>query len=646
MAATLNLTVTEVADSVNVAENTSKVKIVLKITTDDGTYNEAGDTSGYVKLDGIQIADLYGEMVHNNNTKILYSGTHTVKHNADGSKTVKVEAGFDVNASVRWIYAEKVLILSKIPRASTMTVPTFTLGSKGTLTVKSASSTFKHKVTYSFQGLTGTAVAESADTTLYWTPPLEAFANKLPNAVSGTGTLTLITYSGGTEIGSKSYTFTANVPTSVVPSATLTVSLVNSNSTLSGWGLAAKGKTKVKFTITAQGKYGSTINEGKCYFSFAGQTVTGALNGTTGLVTKAGSFAPQAVVTDSRKRTYTVSLSKITVYDYSVPSITSSNAYRSNSAGSASDSGTYIAALCKATCSPVNGKNSVTVRVRTRPAGGSWSSYTTLTNGTRKVLSGFSLTKSYDIELSATDALSGTKTVLYNVSTTSVTFHLKEGGNGAGFGKYAETENRLECAWDADFNKNVNIDGTLTVGGGSVFNLMYPVGSICITDSATSPANKYGGTWKLVKKEFIELADDYAFGTADCPFEMSENVSGGALYVVRSGQTLRMRLDFTTAVALSDTAVILGALDWAALGVQTTYASVYGGVAYGDAANSVAFVDINYSTGVTTVSDIIRKDGGTSIDANSSLYLTLVLVIDSSRMINAYCDKFYWKRTA
>ena len=60
MAAEQKLTVTPVADSADLAANTSKVKILLQILTSDGTYNLTGSTAGSLTLDGVQIASLAG----------------------------------------------------------------------------------------------------------------------------------------------------------------------------------------------------------------------------------------------------------------------------------------------------------------------------------------------------------------------------------------------------------------------------------------------------------------------------------------------------------------------------------------------------------------------------------------------------------
>ena len=93
---------------------------------------------------------------------------------------------------------------------------------------------------------------------------------------------------------------------------------------------------------------------------------------------------------------------------------------------------------------------------------------------------------SYEVELSAVDAVGGVRTVRYTASTSQVTMHLRSGGKGAAFGKYSEGE-RLECAWPAVFYGDVAVSGGLTVNGQPLEAAVFPVGSVRLTDSAAPP---------------------------------------------------------------------------------------------------------------------------------------------------------------
>ena len=452
MGAELTLRVTEVAGSGDVLTNKSRVHIYLACTTNSGTWSHDGTTEGYIRMDGAQIANLKGAWVDMNTTTRIHEADYEVTHNVDGTKSIVVEAGFNLNTTYTgWVYATVPLTLTTIPRKSSMTVPGITLGSPNNLQISAASTGFRHTILYSLGSASDTAQSNVAGGTVAWTPDISLCA-QMPNDPSMAGTLTLITYNDGVELGRTDYPFIAYVPSGVKPTVkSITCTPVNDNGTLRSWGVYVKGKTKLQFEVKADGAYGSTAN--KCAFSCAGQTVN-AFSETTGVLSTAGDFTPQANVTDTRGRTSGVAYgSAITVYDYTVPTIGPSYARRSNASGAADESGTYIAVMCSAGCASVGGRNKVTVRVRTRPVNGSWGSYTTLTNGVQMVLSGYSEKTSYEVEITATDELGETKTVSYVVPTESVTFMLADGGNAASFGKYPERDG-LDMGWDIHMNGN------------------------------------------------------------------------------------------------------------------------------------------------------------------------------------------------
>lgn len=284
----------------------------------------------------------------------------------------------------------------------------------------------------------------------------------VPNANSATVTVTLATYSGSTKVGEASKTFTASVPADVMPAVSdMTVSAVNDVSLL-GTDFAA-GLSKASWTCNASAGTGATIKS--IAFSFADQTQGGtASSGVTNTIKKSGSYTPSVTLTDSRGRKVTATGAAIEVLPYAAPSISGASAVRSNSAGESDGNGTYIAVQAVAVYSDLNGKNSAAIRFRTRSVGGTWSGYTPLNSGALNVVATFSVTQSYELEISVADEVGNSGLPLvFTIPTAEVTLHLRDGGKGAAFGKYAEQE-ALECAWDAYFDKNVQVAGTLKAG--------------------------------------------------------------------------------------------------------------------------------------------------------------------------------------
>ena len=284
----------------------------------------------------------------------------------------------------------------------------------------------------------------------------------VPNANSATVTVTLATYSGSTKVGEASKTFTASVPANIMPAVSdLTVAAVNDVSLL-GTDFAA-GLSKASWACNALAGTGATIKS--IVFSFADQTQSGTeSSGVTNTIKKSGSYAPSVTLTDSRGRKATATGDAIAVLPYAAPSISGASAVRSNSAGESDGNGTYIAVQAVAVYSDLNGKNSAAIRFRTRSVGGTWSGYTALNSGALNVVATFSVTQSYELEISVADEVGNSGLpLIFTIPTAEVTLHLRDGGKGAAFGKYAEKE-ALECAWDAYFDKNAQVAGTLKAG--------------------------------------------------------------------------------------------------------------------------------------------------------------------------------------
>ena len=515
MAAELKLTVTPVANSADIAANTSRVKIALQIVTTDGTFNLTGSTAGSLTLDGVQIASLDGKKVQKNTTTTLYSATRTVTHDPDGTKTITVKASFDVDTSVRWVYAEETVALPTILRCSTLTAGEFTTGAEGSLTVTPVAEGFTHAIHYAVGDMSGTVTEETADTALLWTPPME-LACAIPDRAVGYGTLTLVSYYGGAETGRQDVPFTLRVSDDVVPTLTLTVALESDNGVIDGWGVAVKGRSRLRYQIDAQGAYGSTIVRSQ--FTFGAQSVEGPAGALT--IAQSGHFSPVAEVTDSRGRIAGRIARGMDVYDYHLPVLTRGQVWRCDEDGRSDESGSFAAVVMEGTCAAVGGRNALSLRCRYRSVGGAWSGYTPVSAGETLVLPGFDPTVSYEVELSAVDTVGEEKTILCTVPTEAVTFALREGGVGAGFGKYPQQPG-LDMGWGIWMNGHPitglpqpSGESDATPWGWVNFDRVYPVGSLYLTVADVDPAALFGGVWQRIEDVFLLAAGStYAPGS-------------------------------------------------------------------------------------------------------------------------------------
>ena len=157
----------------------------------------------------------------------------------------------------------------------------------------------------------------------------------------------------------------------------------------------------------------------------------------------------------------------------------------------------------------MGGLNSVTLKGYWKSVGGSYGAGETLTVGAVGLVTGnveISADRSYIALLVLTDNLGNSASYEENIPTEQVTFHLKEGGKGAAFGKAAEQDELLDVAWDARFREDVQVDGALQVGGKSLLDMVYPVGSIYLSVSGTDPETLFGGTWARLEDVFLLAA--------------------------------------------------------------------------------------------------------------------------------------------
>ena len=382
------------------------------------------------------------------------SGTMEIDHEGDGSKT------FTVSAFSGWLYGNgdynapaQSFELPTIPRATVPSMGAATIGEEVTISLPRASGTFTHTLTYSFGSASGT-IGSALGTSAVWRLP-ESLAAQIPDDPGGTGTLTCDTYNGDTYIGSEEIPFSATVPGSMKPALTTgwaTVTYDNSGTKASAIRAWVQGYSKARAVfddsrITC--KQGASVRGYS--ITYLGKTVsespyrTETIGGTAATV--------RCTVTDSRGLSAYEDF-EIAIHPYAPPALTGARLYRADGDGAASDSGTHIAGRATANYSSIGGENAATIRGYWKAVGGSYGSGEALSSGVTGIISGsavISADRSYVAKLVITDSLGNTAEFEDSIPTERVAFHLKEGGNGAAFGKVAETEHVLELSEDWEF---------------------------------------------------------------------------------------------------------------------------------------------------------------------------------------------------
>ncbi len=433
------------------ADNKSTVHMVLYLYANTtGSYNQDGDA--YWSINGKKT--YYTFSYTSPAWYVLGERTEEISHNNDGTKTVTLSGVWCSAISGGWApYSLSVsgeVTLPTIPRATTPGIGGVTMGETAHISLPRASSGFTHTLRYVFGGAAET-IATGVATGYDWLVP-ESLAAQIPDAASGKGTLTCETYSGSTLIGTKSVTFTASVPGSMKPtvlSGWAAVTYDNSGTAAENMAAWVQGYSKAKAAFDASKvtcRQGAGVS--KFSITYLGKTTAGNPCRTETISTTGATV--RCTVTDSRGLTAWEDFN-IALLEYAPPALVGADLFRSDGEGTAADGGAHIAGVAWVRYSELGGLNSVTLKGYWKGVGGGYGAGETLTVGTVGLVTGdveISPDRSYVALLVLTDSLGNTARYEENIPTEKVTFHLKEGGKGAAFGKAAETEGVLELAED------------------------------------------------------------------------------------------------------------------------------------------------------------------------------------------------------
>lgn len=458
----------------SVSGNYSDVTATLTYSRTNTGYTTGGTWNGSITINGTKATgSKYIEITHNSNTAALTAKTR-VYHKTDGSKSITISASGSISgSSLSSTTISQSVTLDTIPRATTpvLSVSSVDMGGTVTITLDRASTSFTHRLSYSFGSLTGQTSGISSpaaqDTSRTFTPPL-SLADQIPKATSGTCTVTCKTYSGNTLIGTKTATLTLKVPTSVAP----TISSVSVKEATTGiadkFGVYVQQKSKLSVAISASGARGSTISS---YKTTIQSTTYNGSTFTSKVITASGTVTLKTTVTDSRGRTASRE-TNITVVEYSPPQISSIQVYRIDTNGNASDEGERIAISVKYSVASIdNNNNTRTYKVSYKQYDAA--SFTQFASGTAEanfdgvlkytVAPTISADYSYSVKFELADYFT-TVPVTLDISTAYPIMDFRSNGKGIAFGKVSEKD-AFEVAMDAHFTKSVTTHGEIEVYG-------------------------------------------------------------------------------------------------------------------------------------------------------------------------------------
>lgn len=473
MAVTQRLTVTE--QSVNVAENSSKVHIYWTSTQTGESWNGYTRTAKYyISVNGgAEVGYNVNYTLPQNSTTIIANAPHTVKHRDDGTATVTVRTWMDTGISAGVIEKTETITLTKIARASTITsASSVTLGEACSVAWTPLSSGYSYKLNFSmgdWSHTTGVIRPNSTAPYTYtgYTLPLD-IASQLPNATKGNMTVTLATYSdndGKNQVGSNSSaTFTITVPNNESTQPTVSNMSLSPLSNLPSPynGLYLQGHSKVKATLSFETEYGASVVASNI-------TVNGnsyASPYESDYLSQVGTVTVKATVKDSRGF-YGTNYKDIEVIPYQKPyCVAKSNENsiivgRCDGSANFTESGTYLKIKAKVVYSKVISggvqHNYGNIKFRYCKEGGSYSAWQTVLNGetdksdeviTPPLLNGtLDIKSNYQVQIIASDDLYDSIPITFSISSEAVFMDRPAGGESMGLGGYSSGKGNFDVYW-------------------------------------------------------------------------------------------------------------------------------------------------------------------------------------------------------
>lgn len=518
-------------NSYSIPNNTTTIgwKIEL-IAGSSGRIDSSASKSWSVNINGTKYGGNNSVAISNNTTKTLASGTTTISHNADGTKTFSYSFSqyFGITFSGSWIgtvNGDGTGILDSIPRQATITSapnfddsnysPVITYSNPAGNSVQNLDACIS--LTGANSDVSYENISKTGNTHTFGISEAEMNILRQNTASSKSRNVKFFVR---TTLGGNYYHSTLDRTFTVINADPIftaeQISYADSNpvtkavtgddqkiiqnkSTLSVSFTAASGQKYAgiaSYTITAGG-VSKTVNA-------AGTVNCGAINASSNT-----SFTVRA--TDTRG--YYKDISKgITVLAYSKPVIAPCTGYgniiceRCDDEGTPDDSGEKLKITVKGQWYSLPGKlNSGALKLKyaSKAYTSGWISLNGEAQGGdaadnyisyidyNGIADGVSVSAdtAYTVTVRCEDTLGEYSEVSFNIPTEDVCFHLGNGGNKAAFGKYAENTDTLEIAEDW----TLSVLGNMTVKGSTV--------AAFITETGNS------GIWTYRK---------WSDGTAEC----------------------------------------------------------------------------------------------------------------------------------
>ena len=521
--------------SANATTNTSSLIVSLYVRKGDTTQTLTIPTSGTwnytLTIDGGKVSGAVNLSVLEDWVLVATKSIGGLVHNDNGTKSITIAGSVTAPSATSFSghtsSGSGTATFDTIPRATSIDSLTCSTNYfDGTLTYKytpkSASYYNRCNIALNINGaytniktvnLGKKATSQQTATVTLTASELQTIYNALPNDITGILRFTFRTYSDSgysVQVGSAGFKeLTLTIPTSISPTATLTLEASNSNAWIKSLGVYVQNYSGVKATLTGSAGTGASITSRK---------VTGGdYSSDTNVleipkITTSGSFKITGRVSDSRLRGVAVNKT-INVLPYAVPAISKLEVTRGEYSGgwTANETGKDVKITFRASLALVaqGNKYSATFKLGSSAITPNSGATTNLTSGEDNVvyLSNVDGESSHTLTFTAKDLVGNSSSAKLTIPTFNVTIEFNGSGKGIAFGKTSEKD-AFECAFPAEFSGGVKLirdDGTIiAVGDTGWINL--GVSDAVTTEGAGTGRNGPGCWYRVVNGNHVYVA--------------------------------------------------------------------------------------------------------------------------------------------